>query len=234
MRDRTHEASPWPYVLPYLGFGAVVALRDAAPDGWPAVAALAQVAVPGALLAACAARGAYPELRGFHPGAAGLLADVALGLAVAALWVGPFLLLPGLPRPGAEAAFDPEGLGSRAATLGLRALGFALVTPFMEELFVRSFLLRAIDAWRGDADFGDLPIGRFAWASFVGTVLWFTVTHQRWEWIVALPAGVVYNLWLYRRRHIGSLVVAHAATNAAILVGVAWAAPAHPELWVFL
>ncbi|NNL64656.1 MAG: hypothetical protein HKP30_00295, partial [Myxococcales bacterium] len=23
----------WPYVLPYLGFGAVLALRDAAPEG---------------------------------------------------------------------------------------------------------------------------------------------------------------------------------------------------------
>jgi CAAX prenyl protease-like protein len=234
MSERPAGAGPWPYVLPYLGFGLVVALRDAAPAAWAGPGALAQVVVPAALLGAFAARGAYPELRGFRPGAAGLGADLALGLAVAALWVGPFLLFAGLPRPGSEAAFDPQGLGSRVLTLAVRALGFALVTPFMEELFVRSFLLRAIDAWREGEDFEALPVGRFAWASFLGTVLWFTVTHERWEWIVALPAGVVYNLWLYRRRHLGSLVLAHAATNAAILAGVAWAAPSHPGLWVFL
>jgi CAAX prenyl protease-like protein len=221
-------------VLPYLGFGVVVSLRAEVPEAWTPLVATVQVAVPAGLLAFFALRGAYPELRGFRPRAGALGADVAVGLGVAVLWVGPYLWIGSLPRPGPEAAFDPTAAGSREATLALRFLGFALVTPFMEELFVRSFLLRAIDAWRERRDFRELPVGRFAWPSFLGTVAWFTVTHQTWEWIVALPTGVVLNCWLYRRRHLGAPVVAHAVANGAIFVGVVLAAPARPELWIFL
>jgi CAAX prenyl protease-like protein len=222
-----------PYLLPYLAFGVVVTLRGAAGEGSAAALALAQIALPAGLLAWFAARGAFPELRGFRPGP-GVLADAAVGLAIAALWVGPYLLLEGLPRPGGEARFAPDLLGSQALTLGLRLVGFALVTPLMEELFVRSFLLRYLDVFDQHADFRDLPVGRFAWRSFVGTVLWFTVTHETWEWIVALPTGMVLNLWLYRRGHLGCVIVAHAVANAAIFAFVLLRAPANPDLWIFL
>lgn len=226
------DASPgiWPYALPYLGFAAVLALRDVAPDGaGTTLAALAQVAVPGGLLLYFGwFRGAYPELARQAQGRLAWLPDVGVGLSIAALWVGPYLLFPGLPRPAADpAALDP-------AALALRFVGFALVTPFMEELFVRSFLLRFLDVFDTDADFRSVPIGRFAWRSFIGTVLWFTVTHQAWEWIVALPTGIVFNLWLYRRRRMGSLVLTHAVANGAIFALVLLAGPDHPELWTFL
>ena len=223
----------WPYALPYLAFGAVLALEDAS-GGASAGLAIAQVALPLALLVFFARRGAFPELGGFRLRPASAAADVALGLAVAALWMGPFLAFDGLPRPGPEARFDPAVLGSPEATLGLRLLGFALVTPFMEELFVRSFLLRFLDVFDGDADFRSVPIGRFAWRSFLGTVAWFTVTHQTWEWIVALPTGIVLNLWLYRRRRLGSVVLAHAVANAAIFAWVVARAGSDPDLWIFL
>jgi len=221
----------WPYLLPYLVFGVVVSLRG---EGSHGALAIAQVVVPAALLAGFAARGAFPELRGYRPRPTEALADVAVGLAVAALWLGPFLLFEGLGRPGAEARFDATALGGELPTLALRLAGFALVTPFVEELFVRSFLLRYIDVLEGDADFRDLPIGRFAWRSFIGTVLWFTVTHQTWEWVVALPTGILLNLWLYRRRHLGSVVLAHAVANASIFLYVVVNAGANPDLWIFL
>jgi hypothetical protein len=157
-----------------------------------------------------------------------------VGLFVAALWLAPFLAFAGLPRPGAEARFDPALLGSPTAALALRFVGFALVTPFMEEIFVRSFLLRFVDAMDGNGDFRSVPVGRFAWRSFLGTVAWFTVTHQTWEWIVALPTGIVLNLWLYRRRHLGAVVLAHAVANAAIFGFVVLRAEARPDLWIFL
>jgi CAAX prenyl protease-like protein len=115
--------------------------------------------------------------------------------------------------------------------LGLRFAGFAIVTPFIEELLVRSFLLRAADTYDTDRDFRDLPIGRFAWRSFLFTVAWFTFTHAQWEWPVAFAAGVVYNLWLYRRKHICALILTHAATNATLFAFVVWASE---DLWFFL
>ena len=117
------------------------------------------------------------------------------------------------------AAFPP--LGADAA-LAVRLIGFATVTPFVEELFVRSFLIRLVDVIDTGGDFRDVPVARYALRSFVVTVLWFTFTHVPWEWIVALPSGVIFNLWLYRRGHIGAPIVAHAVANLAIGLHVAF------------
>ncbi len=228
------DLGPWPYLVPYLAFGVVLALADSLSASWAPALALAQVAVPGIALLAFARARAYPELGGAGWSAGGVAGDLGVGIAIGIFWMAPFVLVEGLPRPGPEAAFDTERLGSAAATLAVRALGFALVTPFMEELFVRSFLMRAIDAWSGREDFRELPIGRFAWPSFLGTVIWFTVTHQTWEWVVALPAGIAFNLWLYQRRSLPALVLCHAAANATIFVTVVLLGPDRPELWIFL
>lgn len=227
--SRSSARGPWSHVLPYLAFGVVVSL-----PGDAGARLAAQGAVPLLLLAFFAGRGDYPELRGFRPTPAAACADVAVGLAIAVLWLAPFLAFEGLPRPGGEARFDPALLGSAAVTLAVRAVGFALVTPFMEEIFVRSFLLRFLDVFDQDADFRSIPVGRFAWRSFLGTAAWFMVTHQTWEWIVALPTGIALNLWLYRRRQLGAVVLAHAVANATIFVFVVLRAPARPELWIFL
>jgi CAAX prenyl protease-like protein len=230
-RERRASSGIWPYLLPYVAFGLVVSAADLGPK---AAMAVAQVALPAGLLLLFAWRGEFPELRGFRPTLLEGLADVALGLAIAAWWLAPFLLGDALPRPGPEARFDTGALGTAGPTLALRLVGFAGVTPFMEELFVRSFLLRYLDVLDGDGDFRAIPIGRFTWRSFVGTVLWFTVTHQPWEWVVAAPTGIALNLWLYRRRHLGAVVLAHAVANAAIFAFVVARASSNPDLWIFL
>jgi len=92
---------------------------------------------------------------------------------------------------------------------------------------VRSFLLRFLDVFDRDGDFRAVPIGRFAWRSFLLTALYFGFSHRSWEWAVAFPTGVLFNLWLYRRRHLGSVILAHAVTNAAIWASVVFA----PEQW---
>ena len=63
------------------------------------------------------------------------------------------------------------------------------------------------------------------------TSIWFTFTHVDWEWIVAAPTGVLFNLWLYHRRHIGAPIVAHAAANASIWLVVVLGPV---DLWIFL
>jgi len=215
------------YVAPYAAFLLLVELQGRSAGAAPLLF-VARVALPALLLVWFWRRGAYPELRSYRADRRTLL-DLAAGAAIAALWAAPYLLWPSLPR---GAAFDQEllGEGERVLTLGVRLIGFALVTPFVEELFVRSFLLRFAEVFdRGD--FRSEPIARFTLRSFVVTVLWFTFTHAPWEWWVALPTGVAFNAWLYWRREIGACVVAHAAANALIWAFVVFGPL---PLWEFL
>jgi CAAX prenyl protease-like protein len=212
----------WPYLGPYGLFLILVELQGRVPESVEPWIFGLRVLVPGLWLLAYFLRGELPELRGYRPGAAGLASDVLCGVAIAALWMGPFLLFPSLPRPAPSEGFDATifGPGREALALAARLVGFAAVTPFMEELFVRSFLIRLADVVDTDMNFKKLPIARFTWRSFLVTVFWFTFTHVQWEWVVAGVAGVIFNLWLYRRRHIGSVVVAHAAANASLWLAV--------------
>jgi len=229
-----------PYFGPMAAFAAVMAAAGYVEGHEVAFLAL-RVVFPLLLFLFFLLRGCYPELKNFRPGWAGLVLDVCFGLLVMAVWVAPYLVWPSL-RPAASEAFDPQavGAGLRPVLLGLRFSGFVVVTPFIEELLVRSYLLRAVDVYPGDRDFREIPIGTFAWRSFLVTVAWFTLTHAEWEWPVAFLAGVLYNLWLYRRKHIVSLVVAHAVTNASLFFLVVWgstdaAAPGVlRDLWYFL
>lgn len=221
-----------PYAAPIVAFSALLALEPHLPQAGPLAWLALRLLVPAALLVFFALRGAYPELRGYRLDA-GALGDALVGLGIAALWVAPYLLWPEL-RPVDGAAFNPAAAGesTRSLALVLRLVGFAAVTPFAEELLVRSFLMRFTDVYDTEGDFRDVPIGTFAWRSFWVTVVWFTFTHAQWEWPVAFAAGVAFNLWLYKRKSIPALVVTHAATNAALFAFVAL--EAFPELWFFL
>jgi hypothetical protein len=202
----------WPYLAPYLALVILAELGHRLPS-LEAVAFVGRVGVPGLLVLAAWRLGAYPELRG---GRGALAAqDVAVGLAVAALWVAPYLLWPALPR---GEAYDPDllGAGGRTAWLTLRLIGFVAVSPLVEELFVRSFLHRAAEAWPGWRDFARLPVGRAHRLAFVVTLVWFTFSHVPWEWWVAAPTGALFNLWLYRRGRLASVWLAHATANGAI------------------
>jgi hypothetical protein len=144
--------------------------------------------------------------------------------------------LPAFMRPDPEAAFDPQGLGEGLLplALSLRLLGYAAVTPFAEELFVRSWLARWLEVFDSPRDFRDVPIAQWSVRSFVGVALFFTAGHAVWEWPVAVLWVVGTQLWFYHRRHLGSLVVVHAASNLAIFVAVVVAARSGFDLWYFL
>jgi CAAX prenyl protease-like protein len=222
----------WAYLAPYGVFLLLVEVGRRLPEAVAPWMLPVKVAVPALILLYFVLRGDLPELRGFRPGWRVCL-DVLFGIFIAALWLGPFLLFDSLPRAPEADAFDPNQLGEslRREVLVVRLLGFALVTPFVEELFVRSFLIRVVDVMDKGRDFRDLPIARFSWRSFLVTSVWFTFTHLSWEWIVAAPTGVLFNLWLYRRRHIGAPIVAHATANAAIWLVVVLGPG---DLWIFL
>jgi uncharacterized protein len=221
------QARVWPYLAPYLALVGLAELGGRLP-ALEAPLLGARVLLPALLVLAAWRQGAYPELRGAH-GAAGVQ-DVALGLAVAALWVAPYLLWPALPR---GEPFDPDALGPslRPAWLALRVSGFVLVSPLVEELFVRSFLHRAAEAWPAWRDFWRRSVGRPERVAFAVTLVWFTLSHVPWEWWVAAPTGALFNLWLYRRGRLASVWLAHATANGAIAALVLlgpW------QLWAFL
>ncbi len=198
-----------------------VSIGGELPDAASAYLLPIQVAAPLGFLLFYYRRGHYPELRAYPFGLSGLALDFAIGVAGAALWMAPYLWIDSL-RPD-EAGFDPGVWGASLVPLALlvRALGYGIVTPFMEELFVRSWLLRYVDVCDKRDDFRDVPIGRFRWRSFIVVVVWFAFSHVAWERPVAIAWVVLTMLWFYYRKNLLSLVIAHAGSNLGILAFVA-------------
>jgi len=137
------------------------------------------------------------------------------GLLVLVIWILPdgYLF-----QFGQNSGFDPYALGgSRAGAWGLiavRLMGAAVVVPFMEELFWRSFLMRYLI----NPDFRSVPLGAFTWFSFVGVAVLFGLEHHRI--IEGIVAGVLFNLLLVRRKKLKAAIVAHGITNLALGVYV--------------
>ncbi len=236
------RSSGWaPYWAPMLAFLLTVEIGARLPDALQPLLLVVRVAAPLGFLVYFLRRRAYPELAGARWGSGWWLADVAVGLAGAALWIVPFLVWDAL-RPD-TAGFDPGQLGAEGAwlALSLRAIGYAAVTPFVEELFVRSWLIRYVDVFDRRRDFRAVPIARFTWRSFLVVTAYFVFTHAQWEWGVMLAWTLLTMGWFYWRGHLAPLVLAHAVTNAAILGFVALfdgrfhdAAGDPISLWFFL
>lgn len=210
----------WPYVVPYVVFLLLSQFGGRLPDAaQPVLLALKPACVLG-LVIWFLARGAYPEWRNppVRMTAGGFVLDVAVGLALTAVWVVPYWLVPGLrPEPGG--AFDPAMAGEAwvPVVLGLRLFGYALVTPVFEELFIRSFVMRVAETWESERDFRDEPIARYTRRGLLVSTLVFTIGHVPWEWWVCVPWVVLSSLWFYYRRNLTALMIVHGTTNAALL-----------------
>jgi CAAX prenyl protease-like protein len=212
----------WPYLTPIFSFLALLELARRFPPRFAPFFAVASVLVPGAVLIYHARRTGYPELRGLRWSAKEFALDVLIGVLGAALWIAPYLAFDWW-RPEPDGAFDPQHLGASREWLALllRAVGFAVVTPFAEEIFVRGWLARFADVFDRPGDFRDVPIGRYSLRSFAVVVIYFTVSHSFWdEWPVAIVWIVLTQLWFYRRRHLLPLVLVHAVSNLSIFLFV--------------
>jgi len=211
-----------PYLATYVSFLVIIQIKGIVEPPGRDWLLLPQVLIPGGLLLYYLVRHAYPELQGIRFSLLGPLADIAVGLLVGILWMAPYVL-GWFSHPPADEGFDSAALaGDRFSGmfLTLRFVGFVLVTPFVEELFVRSALLRYVAGMRTGTDFRRVPLARFEWAGFIATVLYFTFSHASWEWPVAFVIGVVLNLWLYHRGSLGSTIRAHAVANGTIYLAV--------------
>jgi CAAX prenyl protease-like protein len=239
--ERKTRDSGWaPYWVPMLAFLLTVEIGRRLPEELEALFLVFRVAVPLGFLVFFLVRGAYPELRGARWGGLAI-ADVVVGLVGAVLWMAPFILFPSL-RPD-EAGFDAGQLGERGVALALflRCAGYMGVTPFVEELFVRSWLLRYVDVVDTRRDFRGVPIARFSWRSFIVVTIYFVFSHVDWEWGVMAGWTLMTMGWFYYRGHLAPLVLVHAVTNGAIFAAVVLldgvftdASGAPIPLWFFL
>jgi CAAX prenyl protease-like protein len=148
-----------------------------------------------------------------------VLASVALGAAVLAIWIGPDLLWHGYRDcwlfhngiTGIARSSLPAHLKSNAFFITVRVLESAILVPVLEELFWRGWLMR----WMIRSDFESVPLGQYTALSFWAVALLFASEHGPY-WEVGLLAGAAYNWWLVRTRNLADCMLAHAVTNALL------------------
>ena len=239
--QKQRKASGWaPYWAPYVSFLLLVEVSGRIATPLAPIFLVLRVIVPFGLIVFFAMRDEYPELRGARWGA-WAIADVAIGLFGAAVWIAPFLVFDSL-RPS-QHGFDVAQLGPGGEWLAqaLRAFGYVVATPFVEELFVRSWLLRYVDVAETRKSFRSVPIAHFSWRSLAVVTLWFVLSHVRFEWGVMLAWTLLTMRWFYLRKHLAPIVLVHAVTNGAIFAFVVLfdgvfrdASGAPISLWFFL
>lgn len=149
-----------------------------------------------------------------------LVASVAVGAAVFAVWIAPDVIWPAwrhLPLfdnalVGHPAGNTPPDSRRDVMFLSVRIAISVVVVPVLEELFWRGWLMR----WLIDSDdFTRVRLGAFARASFLVTALLFASEHGSF-WDVGLAAGLIYNWWMVRTGNLWDCIVAHATTNGLL------------------
>ncbi len=234
----------WPYLVPYfVAYLFLVELGGRTPPEFAGIVLALKAIVPlGLLIHYFTSQGAYPELRGYRwrPSEVGL--DFLVGVAGAVFWMAPYLLFPSL-QPDPEDSFDPNQLGPELAwvVLCLRGFAYSVSTPFIEELFLRSWLLRYVEVFDRRGDFRKVPIAKYTRRSFIVIVVAFTASHVPWEWPVSVAWVVLTQWYFYRRGHLMALVILHAGSNltiflAAVFGGSNWPGPEGLRigLWFFV
>jgi exosortase E/protease (VPEID-CTERM system) len=206
------SADPLPWLLPLLALTGTMMVTAAVSAGFDWLYPLRIAAVVAALWLF---RGRYPGLRWSWSWVA-----AGAGAVVFVLW----LALEPAPQPEAEANFAAALAGAprwwAATWLVLRVVGSVVTVPLAEELAFRGYLGRRLIA----ADFGEVPLGRLTWFSFLLSSLAFGLLHGRW--LAGTLSGMVFALVLWRRGRLGDAVLAHAVANALVaawvLVGGHW------------
>jgi len=129
-----------------------------------------------------------------------------VGFGVIVIWIG----LDGFYPHAVGSGFDPTVLPPlwMYLSLAVRIFGAVVIAAVVEELVIRSFMIRfIIDPKKWDK----VKIGVYSLMSFSITVAFFGFAHNRW--LVGIIAGVIFNLWLYYRKDIFSCIQAHASAN---------------------
>lgn len=172
---------------------------------------LTPVLYPVQILAVCAALAifwpSYDELRLKAIDRGHMAAALVIGIGVFILWIH---LDFGFATLGEPKAYDPTALAGHwfYAFVFIRLMGASVVVPIFEELFWRSLIIRYIIE---PENFLKVRIGTFTWSSFLISAVLFGLEHHLW--LAGILTGLLYNLLLYRTRHIFYCILAHGITN---------------------
>ncbi len=120
--------------------------------------------------------------------------------------------------PGGRDAFNPfKELASNKTWMwqfmAIRFTGLVLIVPFIEEFFLRGWLMRYID----DPDWDEVPLGTAGSLAILGVIGYGVLSHIGEPLAAAVWFGMV--TWLYlRTKSIWDCVLAHSVTN--LLLGI--------------
>lgn len=130
---------------------------------------------------------------------------LAVGLGAGVCWVA-FTQ----PPIGVEALPAGAGLGWKM----LRIAGAILIAPVVEELAFRGYLQR----WLVSRDFTSVSPRTWTWGSVLVTSVAFGLIHQ--HVVAGVLAGFAYGAVQIRSGRVTDAIVAHAVTNATLVVAV--------------
>jgi CAAX prenyl protease-like protein len=136
----------------------------------------------------------------------GILCGVALGLLVFVMWIALAPANETSINTTVAAVISRLSAGRKDAWSFFRVIGAVITMPLAEELAFRGYLRRKLIA----DDFEAVPLGWFAWFSFLLSSALFVVLHRQWL------AGMVFAAALYRRGLLEDAIVAHSVTNALL------------------
>jgi exosortase E/protease (VPEID-CTERM system) len=93
-----------------------------------------------------------------------------------------------------------------------RVVGTCVMVPVVEELAFRGYLARRLMS----AEFERVAPGSVNWLCFILSSLAFGFLHRSWP--AGFVAGMIYALAYRRRGHLSDAILAHAVTNALVVV----------------
>jgi CAAX prenyl protease-like protein len=139
---------------------------------------------------------------------------VLFGVVIFLLWVALEGRYPILIKP--EAHYDPTNfsVSTKTVLILIRLIGSVLVAPLIEELFMRSFLMRIIINQKWE----NVSIGTYSLESFVVVTLFFGFSHYRW--LPGLLTGALLNILVYKKRNLYPTIFAHGTANLFLFIYV--------------
>ena len=134
--------------------------------------------------------------------------SILIGIAIFLIWLS-------LPFSYINEKFIPVGY-----MLIVKIIGFNLITPIIEELFTRDFLIRQTIAIEKKKSISKIGIGEFTPFSFIVSILFFGFSHNMW--LAGILSALLLNLLLYKNKSIGDCIVAHALANIILTVYIVY------------
>jgi exosortase E/protease (VPEID-CTERM system) len=102
-----------------------------------------------------------------------------------------------------------------ALWITIRALASITTVPIAEEIAYRGYLMRRLS----NSDFESLPYRSVSLTALLVSALVFGLSHGAF-WLPGIFAGIAYGLLLRRTGRMGEAVIAHAVSNALIVICV--------------